>query len=158
MNNRGSVYGGVLMFYSIMFIFFILFGVTAFQSIFISEMHNIKNDLYLINRNVLLALQRDIMGEDVYAFYEQDVKNMVEEEIKRQWDVDVSCITEKGPIEQVDVLSAKIINEKNKMYIESILNVKMRPVLFQEALKDVLSFKTKEIVKVEKMKGWGDEE
>ena len=49
-------------------------------------------------------------------------------------------------------------NEKNKMYIESILNIKMRPVLFREALKDVLSFKTKEIVNVEKMTGWGDEE
>ena len=69
MNNRGSVFGGVLMFYAIMFIFLILFGVTAFQSIFISEIHNIKNDLYLVNRNVLLALQRDIMGKKMSTHF-----------------------------------------------------------------------------------------
>lgn len=157
MNNKGSIYAGLLMFYVILFIFLTFFGVTAYKTIIIGELHTIKNDLYLINRNVLLALQRDIMGEDIIAFYEQDVKDKVKEEIKIQWNADVSRVTENGFIRRIDIESAKIINDNDKMYIESVLNVQLRPIIFQNVLQDKLVFKTKEVVKVEKMKGWSYE-
>ena len=157
MNNRGSIYGGILIFYAVLFVIFMMFGITMFQTVFISEVHNIKNDLYMINRNVLLALQRDIMGEDKYAFYEQDVKQMVADEIKRQWNTDVSTVSKNGFIKKVDIVSAQIINKKDEMLMESILDIQMRPVVFQEALKDKLCFTAKEVVKVKKMKGWNDE-
>ena len=157
MRNKGSVYTGVLIFYVSIFVFLMFFGITAYKSIIISELHTIKNDLYLINRNVLLALQRDVMGEDINAFYEKDVKSKVEEEIKRQWNIDVSQVSKNGFIKKVDVLSSKIISDKNKMYIESSLNIQLRPVIFQDILRDKLVFRTNERVKVEKMKGWNDE-
>lgn len=157
MNNKGSIYAGLLIFFIVVFVFLIFFGTVTFQTIIIGEMHNIKNDLYLINRNVLLALQRDIMGEDESAFYEQDVKLRIEEEIKRQWNADVSNVTEDGFIKKVDVESARIIKNGNVMYIESVLNIQLRSVLFQNILKDKLKFKTKETVKVEKLKGWSNE-
>lgn len=157
MNNRGSIYAGLLIFYVILFAFLMFFGITAYKTIIMGEIHTIKNDLYLMNRNVLLALQRDVMGEDVNAFYEQDVEDKIKEEIKRQWDVDVSCVTETGFIRRVDIESAKIISDNDKMYIESILNIQLRPIIFQDVLQDKLVFKTKEVVKVEKMKGWSYE-
>jgi len=157
MSNKGSTYAGVLMFYVFLFIFLVFFGITVFQIIIIGELNNIKNDMYLINRNVLLSLQRDIMGEDKNAFYEQDVKKLIEEEIKRQWNIDVSFVTETGFIYKVDVDSAKIINLEDRMYIESILDIELRPIIFSGALKEKLVFRAKESVKVEKMKGWSDE-
>ena len=39
-----------------------------------SGIRYVKNDLYMINRNVLFSLQRDLMGEDEYDFYEIEVK------------------------------------------------------------------------------------
>jgi len=157
MSNRGSVYAGALIFYVIMFIFLMFFGITSYKTIITGQLHTIKNDLYLINRNVLLALQRDAMGEDKASFYEQDVANRIKEEIKRLWNIDVSSVTERGIIKKVDIESAKIINSDNKMYIESELKIQLRPVIFQDFLKDKLIFYTKEMVKVEKMKGWGYE-
>lgn len=157
MKNKGNIYLGLLIFYVIIFVFFMFFGVVAYKTIITGQLHTIKNDLYLINRNVLLALQRDFMGEDVNDFYEEDVKARIEEEIKRQWDIDVSSVTEKGFIYKVDIRSSKIINDNNKMYIESLLDIQLRPVIFNSILKDKLIFKTKEAVKVEKMKGWSYE-
>lgn len=157
MNNKGSVYAGLLIFFVILVIFLLFFGVTAYKTIIMGELHTIKNDLYMINRNVLLALQRDVMGEDINSFYEQDVSSRIKEEIKRLWNVDVSCVTERGFIKRVDVESAKIINDANRIYIESILDIQLRPVIFESILKDKLIFKSKEIVKVEKMKGWSYE-
>lgn len=157
MKNKGSIYAGLLIFYVVMFLFFTIFGVAVFETIITGEFHTIKNDLFLINRNVLLEMQRDVMGEDKNAFYEENVKKRIAEEIKRQWNLDVSRITENGFIQKVDIESARIIKENDKMYIESIFNIQLRPIVFYDALKDKLVFKTKEVVKVEKMKGWSDE-
>lgn len=157
MSNKGNIYAGVLILYAVMFMLFTFFGVAVFETVITGEFHTIKNDLFLINRNVLVELQRDIMGEDKNAFYEENVEKRLAEEIKRQWKLDVSSVTEYGFIRKIDIESAKIIKEKDKMYIESVFNIQLRPVVFVEALKDKLVFKTKEVVKVEKMKGWNDE-
>ena len=154
MSSRGSIYAGILIFYIVMFIFLTFLGITIYHIIITSELHTIKNDLYLINRNVLLVLNREKMGEDINGFYEKDVKNKVIEEIKKQWDIDVSQDTGHGIFNKIDVESAKIIENNDKMYIETILNIELKPLIFQNILQDKLVFKTKERVKVEKMKGW----
>ena len=154
MSNKGSVYVGILLFYVFLFMFFMFFCIAVFQTIITGELNNIKNDMYLINRNVLMSLNRDTMGEDQNAFYEQNVKRLVEEEIKRQWNADVSCVTENGFVYKVEVDSAKIISLEDKMYIESILDIELRPVIFQDILNGKLKFKANESVKVEKMTGW----
>lgn len=154
MSNKGSIYAGILLFYIVMFIFLMFLGITVYHIISTGELHTIKNDLYLINRNVLLALDREQMGEDINDFYEKDVKNKVIEEIKRQWDIDVSSDTGYGIFDKVEVENAKIIKDDEKMYIETMLNIKLKPFIFQNILQDKLAFKTKERLKVEKMKGW----
>ena len=64
MSNKGSTYLGILLFYVFLFIFFMFFGITVFQTIITGELNNIKNDMYLINRNVLMSLNHEFMGED----------------------------------------------------------------------------------------------
>ena len=154
MNNKGSIYAGILIFYIVMFVFLMFLGITVYHIIITGELHTIKNDLYLINRNVLLALDRKQMGEDINNFYEKEVKNKVIEEIKKQWDIDVSNDTEHGMFSKIDVESAKIIKDDEKIYIETMLNIKLKPFIFQNILQDKLVFKTQEKLKVEKMKGW----
>lgn len=156
--GRGSVAASLILFMIIVLIFLVFLGVALFQIVITGQLHEIKNDIYLINRNVLLSLQHDLMGEDINSFYEKDVKKLIEEEIKRLWNVDVSCDLDKGKFKFVEVLEAKIINEDDKMFIESCLNIKLRPVVFGTLLEDKLSFSTRERLKVEKMRSWNDEE
>ena len=154
MSNKGSAYAGILVFYVFLFIFFMFFGITVFQIVITGEMSSIKNDMYLINRNVLLSLERELMGEDINSFYEEDVKKLVKDEIKRQWDIDVSRVTKKGFIYKVDIEDAKIVSLADKMYIETTLKIEIRPIVFSNLLKDKLIFNSYESVRVEKMKGW----
>lgn len=151
-NNKGNVSFCVILFGTTVLLFLILFGTALFEIITIGEFHEIKNDLYLINRNVLMALSRDLMGADINAFYEGNVKDLIAEEIKRQWKIDVSCDLAKGRFVRVDINDAKIISEGDKMYIESELKIKLRPVIFEAVLKDNLVITTVEKVKVEKMR------
>lgn len=157
MNNRGSIYAVTLVFFVFLMLFLTFFGITAFQIIITGQLNNIKNDMFLINRNVLMALQRDVMGEDKNSIYEQDVEKLIEEEIKRQWNVDVYSVTDKGFIYKVEVTQAKVISLEDKMYIESILDIELRPLIFEKFLEGKLKFKANETVKVEKMKGWSYE-
>ena len=157
MKFRGSAYAGILIFYAFLVIFLMFFGIVVFHTVITGELNTIKNDMYLINRNVLMALNREAMGEDKNSFYEKEVKKLVEEEIKRQWNIDVSCVTEKGFIYKVDIEKAKITTLDDKMYIESAFNVTLRPIIFGEVLKDKLTFKVNEKVRAEKMKGWSYE-
>ena len=152
MKNNGNIIAGLILFWLVILLFLTFFGVSLFEIVITGELHEITNDLYIINRNVLMALSHNLMGEDINSFYEEDVKKLVEEEIKRQWNIDVSCDTEFGKISRVEIIEAKIINEKDKMYIESELNIKLRPVLFNSVLKDKLCFSTIKRVKVEKMR------
>lgn len=155
--NKGSISAILILFSGFIILFMVFFGVTLFEIVVTGELHEIKNDLYLINRNVLMALNHSLMGEDTNSFYEEDVRELIEEEIKRLWNVDVSGNTGRGKFLKVDVLKAKIINDGNKMYIDSAFRINLRPVLFGEILSDKLVFRAEERVKVEKMRGWNDE-
>lgn len=155
--NKGNIAFSILLFWSMILIFLTFLGVGLFQIVITGELHEIKNDLYLINRNVLMAIRHDLMAEDINSFYEKDVKKLVEEEIKRLWNIDVSCVLPDGKFVLVEVKEAKIVNENDVMFIESFLNIKLRPIIFREFLEDKLTFSTIERVKVEKMRGWRDE-
>ena len=156
-NNKGSMLAASLMLFGGIVIILFFTGISLFQQINIGIFHDIKNDLYMINRNVLLSLQRDLMGEDRYDFYEKEVKFLVEEEIKRLWNIDVSKDTETGIIEKVEVIEAKVINKKTELEIESTLKIYLRPMIFRKLFHDKLVFYTKEVSSVKKMRGWDDE-
>lgn len=155
--NKGSISAILILFSGFIILFMVFFGVTLFEVVITGELHEIKNDLYLINRNVLMALNHSVMGEDIKSFYEEDVKKLIEEEIKRLWNVDVSKVSGNNKFADIEVLSSKIINDEDKMYIETRFKINLRPVLFGEILNDKLVFVTKECVKVEKLRGWSDE-
>lgn len=151
-NNSGSVLAATIMLFGGICLILLFCGISLFQQITIGIFHNVKNDLYMINRNVLFSLQRDLMGEDQYDFYEKEVKLLIEEEIKRLWNIDVSRDTDHGVIERVDIVEAKVINKKNELEIESILKIRLRPIIFRELIEDKLIFYAKEITKVKKMR------
>lgn len=157
-NNKGSVVLSCLMLFCGVAVIIMFTAVAAYQQMIVGVMHNIKNDLYMVNRNVLLALERDSMGEDNYGFYEKDVKGLIQDEIKRLWNTDVSCNTEHGIIDRADVLEAKIINKNKEMEIETKLKIKLKPLIFSEVLTDKLVFQTKESTKIRKMRSYEDEQ
>ena len=71
--NKGSILAASLMLFGGIAMLLVFAGIGIFEQITTGVFHNIKNDLYMINRNVLFSLQRDMLGEDEYDFYEKEV-------------------------------------------------------------------------------------
>lgn len=157
MNNKGSILASAIMLFGGIVLILIFTGIALFEQTTIGLFHNIKNDLYMINRNVLLSIKRDMLGEDQYDFYEKEVKLLVEEEIKRLWNIDVSKDTGHGIIKKVDVIEAKIINRNKELEIQSILEIYLRPVIFKGMFDSKLKIRTKEVTRIKKMRGWNNE-
>ncbi len=150
-NNKGSVLASCVMLIGGIVLVLTILGIAVFEQMTTSVFHEIKNDLYMINRNVLLSIKRDYMGEDIYDFYEKDVGKLVKEEIKKLWNADVSIDTEKGFVQNVELIDAKIVNKKSELEIQTVLKIKMRAIVFKKFFKDNLTFTVKENTKIRKM-------
>lgn len=150
-NNKGSVLASSIMLIGGIALVLTILGIAVFEQMTTSVFHEIKNDLYMINRNVLLSIKRDYMGEDIYDFYEKDVGELVKEEIKKLWNTDVSVDTERGFIQKVDLLEAKIVNKKSELEIQTTLKLNLRAIVFKSFFKDNLVFTVKENTKIRKM-------
>lgn len=150
-DNRGSVLASSIMLGGGIVLILTILGIALFEQITTGIFHDIKNDLYMINRNVLLSINREYMGEDIYDFYEKEVEELVEEEIKKLWNADVSIDTEKGFVQKVDVIEAKIFNRKSELEISTVLKLQLRALVFKEFFSDKLVFTVKENTKIRKM-------
>ena len=128
-------------------------GILVFQYSATGVFHEVKNNLYMVNRNVLLALNREQMGEDQYGFYEKRAKNLVQNEIERLWGMKVGTVYENGMVRKIEIKDVGIRHEKERMYICSELKFFLNPIVFRSVLADKLCFVVKEESKVEKIKG-----
>jgi len=142
-----------MMLLGILFIIFLFVVFLLFQYVTIDVFHDVKNNLYMVNRNVLLALNREQMGTDQNDFYEKRVKSLVSKEIENLWDVKVDEVQEEGIIRKIRIIEAKIRHETDKMYICSKLEISLNPFIFRNMLEERLKFIVTEETKVEKMKG-----
>lgn len=150
-DNKGSVLASSAMLFGGIVLILTILGIALFEQITTGVFHEIKNDLYMINRNVLLSIKREYMGEDIYDFYEKEVEELVKNEIKKLWNADVSVDTAKGFVQKVDVLEAKIFNKKSELEINTVLKLQLRALVFKEFFKDNLVFTVRENTKIRKM-------
>lgn len=152
-NERGNILAHLMMLIGVLFVILLFVAILLFQHVMISVFHDVKNNLYMVNRNVLLALNREEMGVDQSGFYENKAKSLVRKEIERLWDVKVGSEQEEGIIRKIQIEEVKIRHETDQMYICSKLEIFLNPFIFRDKLKDTLKFKVTEETKIEKMKG-----
>ena len=142
-----------MMLIGVLLIVFVFVASLLFQHVVIGVFHDVKNNLYMVNQNVLLALNREEMAIDKNSFYEKKAKKLVQDEIERLWRIKVGQEQHKGIIKEIEIKEVKIRYESDKMYICSSLEIILHPIIFQDALQDKLRFIVKEETKVEKMRG-----
>jgi len=152
-SERGSILAHMMMLVGVLFIILLFVAILLFQHMMTGVFHDVKNNLYMVNRNVLLALNREDMGVDENGFYEKKAKSLVEKEIEQLWGIKVGQEQTKGMIRKIRIENVKIRHEEDKMYICSQLEISLHPLIFQETLKDKLRFKVAEETKIQKMRG-----
>ena len=93
--SKGSILAHLMMLLGVLFILLLFVAIILYQYVLTDIFHETKNNLYMVNRNVLMALNREQMGLDENSFYQSKVESLVEKEIERLWGIKVGK-EEKG--------------------------------------------------------------
>ena len=159
--NRGSI---VFILALVILLFMVL--VTFFTAIIFKNnvnlvLHNLKNDLYLISRNSIFSIEKDMMGEDIDLINYVDLKDYISSEIRTAWGLDRNLkngtgIIKSAKIEKLTILEAgdtdPINNKQVKcLTVHLMLGVKVKPIILEKAFDDIFYFKFHEDIKLDKL-------
>lgn len=139
---------GVMVFLLLIFIF--LFFIIISKSMVNMVLHEIRSDLYLINRNAIFAIQKDLMGEDISCLYEEDLTELIEEGMIVSWGLDNKLKNGKGLIEQAKIKDILVLEEgdfdpvkkllNEELTVHTVIKVKVKPVIFKSMLENKCEF------------------
>lgn len=152
MKNKGEIVSSLMLLFGITAVLVFWLGIASFEIIYTSFFHEIKNDIYMINRNVLLSLTRYSMGEDRSDFY-SNAEEMIEKEIKKLWNVDVSGISETGYVRSAKIEKVNLTVSENELIIDTTLKLTLNSFVFKNSVKDSLTFCVREKTKIRKALG-----
>lgn len=139
---------GVMVFLVLIFIF--LFFIIVSKSTVNMALHEIRSDLYLITRNAIFAIQKDLMGEDINCLYEDELETLIAEGIEKSWGLDSKLKNGQGLIEGAKIKNITVLEEgdldpvdkklSDSLIVHTVINVKIKPIIFQSLLKDKSEF------------------
>jgi len=150
----------VLITTALILIFILFLAMIVFLNNVNLIVHNLKNDLFLIGRNTLFAIDRDMMGEDIESFYEVDFEKLVKEGMCKAWNLDDNLKGDGGIVKEANLSEVKLLKRgevdiiKNKAVkvptIHILVKVKITPIIFTSVFKDKFIFNLHEDVRIEK--------
>lgn len=160
-NERGSIIFPVGVMVFLILIFMFLFFIVISKSTFNMVLHEIRSDLYLINRNSIFAIQKDLMGEDISCFYEEELEELIAEGIYTSWELDGRLKNGKGLIKEAKIKDVTVLEEGevdpvdkkvgDVLMVHTVINVKINPVIFESLLKDKGEFEFHTDVQIKKI-------
>ena len=159
--NKGNSFIIGVIFVALIII--ILFFICA---VFVGEtnsiLYNIKLDMYSINKSAIISVNKGITSRQKDISYNKsDYLSYFKEMIKKNYNLDDNLSNPGGLIQKVDIVDYEIYkkgkrdkytDEKhNDVAIHSVIKVRIKPVLFEEALKDKFVFDIHEDVSLNKV-------
>ena len=150
MNNKGNSAMIGILFVAVIII--IIFFICA---IFVGEtnsiLYNIKLDMYSINKSAIVAVNKGITSRTRSINYDKnEYLDYFRKMIKKNYNLDDNLINPHGLIQEVNIVDYEICkkgkkdsytNEKLKdATIHSVIKVKIKPIIFEDLLKDKFVF------------------
>ena len=159
--NRGSIVFIVVLVILLLMVLFTFFTAFVFKHNVNLVLHNLKNDLFLISRNSIFSIEKDMMAEDVDLINYVDLKEYIKDEIRFAWGLDRNLKNGKGVIKSAKIEDLEIleVGDKDKtnnktvncLTVHLILGVKVKPIILEKAFDDIFYFKFHEDLKLDKL-------
>lgn len=160
-NERGSITFPVGVMFFLMLIFMFLFFIVVSKSTMNMVLHEIRSDLYLINRNAIFAIQKDLMGEDLSYLYEGELEELISDGIKTSWELNGRLKNGQGLIEEAKIENIVVIEEgdldpvdkeiSEELMVHTVIRVKVKPVIFRSLLEDKSEFEFHTDLQIDKI-------
>ena len=159
--NKGSMIFTVIFAVFLIMILFTFFTVIVFKNNVNLVLHNLKNDLYLISKNSVFSIERNIMGEDIEEIDEYELEYYISNEIRQAWNLNYSLKNGKGIIKSADILELEVLNAGDKdpvsgkmmdsFSVHIVVGVKVKPIILISMFEDIFYFKLHEDLKLNKL-------
>lgn len=158
--NGGIIFPvGIMVFLLLIFLF--LFFIVISKSRMNMVLHEIRSDLYMINRNAIFAVQKDLMGEDLTYLYESELEDWIKDGIISSWGLDNKLKNGRGLIQSAKINQVFVLEEgdfdpvkkelSDSLVVHTVIKVKVKPVIFQSLLEDKNEFEFHTDLQIKKM-------
>lgn len=126
------------------------FAAAVFVNHVNSIMYTVKVDMFMINRAAIIALNRDAGGKDINEISREDYLNFFKQVLRQNYGLDENLEGGNKLIDRIDILKYDYDTIKEPI-IKTEIGVKVSPVVFRAAFKDMFYFKIQQNVKVRKV-------
>ncbi|MBO5179399.1 MAG: hypothetical protein J6B87_03540 [Clostridia bacterium] len=148
-NKKGNV-----MLVSVLFIAAILIIFVFIISIFISQvnstLYRIKTEMYSINRNGIIAVNKNIANTGKLSYSEKEYKKYFVEAIKENYNLDENLENDSSLVEKIKIKEYEILNKKSKdsytkkrvenVTLHTVLEIEIKPIIMKKFLDKVFIF------------------
>lgn len=154
-NQKGNV-----MIISILFIMSVLIIFVFIMSVFIGQVNNmiyrIKTEMYMFNRNGIIAINKNIANQGSISYSEKEYKKQFVNALIENYGLDENLENESGLIEKISIKEYKILKEnqrdsftKNKVSdirLHTVIEVEVKPIIMSKMLDKIFVFNVHEDV------------
>jgi len=143
MNKKGNVFV-VSTFFIAGVLVILLFTVLIFVSEINSLLYNIKLDMYSINKSAVISVNKGITSREKFSYDKDTYKEYFIKMLKANYKLDDELKNNNGVIQSVKVLEYDIRSTQKDTTIYSVIEVKVKPIIFSNMLKDLFTFEIHE--------------
>ncbi|MBO5143836.1 MAG: hypothetical protein J6C46_12755 [Clostridia bacterium] len=155
MNKKGNI-----LIFSVLFIAMILVVFLFVIIIYISEinslLYNIKLDMYSINKSAIIAVNKGITSREKFSYDKETYEQYFKKMLSVNYNLNEDLKNEDGLIMQAKVLDYDVITKGKKdkyigeivkdTTIHSLIEVKIKPIIFKNLLEEQFTFEIHEDV------------
>lgn len=148
-NKRGNV-----LLISVLFIAAVLIIFVFIISIFISQvnstLYRIKTEMYSMNRNGIIAVNKNIANTGDLSYSEKEYKKYFINSLKENYNLDENLENDDGLVEKIEIKEYELLNKNSKdsytkerldnIALHTVLEIEIKPIIMKEFLDEVFIF------------------
>lgn len=159
---------GNIMIMSLLIIMAILIIFVFIISVFVSQVNNtlyrIKTEMYMFNRNGIIAMNKNIANQGIVSYSEKEYKEQFIKSLKENYNLNENLENDDGLIERIEIKEYKILNKNKKdsftkrkvkdITLHTVIEIEIKPIIMKEILDKVFIFDIHEDVVLNGVKMW----
>lgn len=145
---------------SILFIMVILIIFVFIMSVFIGQVNNmiyrIKTEMYMINRDGIIAVNKNIANQGKISYSEKEYKKQFVKSLQKNYNLDENLESNTGLIEKIRIKEYKILKENQRdtftkkkvedVTLHTVIELEVKPIIMPGILDEVFIFDVHEDV------------
>lgn len=148
-NKKGNVMLVTVLFITAVLIIFV-FIISIFISQVNSTLYRIKTEMYSINRNGIIAVNKNIANTGKLSYSEKEYKKYFINSLKENYNLDENLENNNGLVEKIKINEYEILKKKTKdpytkeklenITLHTVIEIEIKPIIMKKFLDKVFIF------------------